>query len=332
MRNHSIIVIGTSKGGVQALTELVSLLPKDFPASIFIVQHISPEFKSHLAEILSAKGDLPAITPEDGQEIKPGIIYVARENRHLLVKRDHIILPFGPRENRMRPSIDALFRSAAAYQTSRVVAVLLTGYLDDGVSGLAAVKRCGGITIVQDPKDAEAPDLPQNAINFVEVDHVLPISEIATKLVEIVHQLAGEPHPVPEEILMDVKVSEHTVPGVLQSMADMGELTPYTCPDCGGAMWDVQNEPMGRLICHTGHSFTMNSFLNSQSEIIENSLWEVIRFIEERIKIVERLAEKDRQNGRADSASNYFKRNEELNYHVRILRKFIISGALAMKN
>ena len=332
MINHSIIVIGTSKGGVQALTELVSLLPKDFPASIFIVQHLSPGFKSQLAEILSAQGDLPAITPEDGDQIKPGIIYVARENRHLLVQQDHIILPFGPRENRLRPSIDALFRSAAAYQTSRAVAILLTGYLDDGVSGLAAVKRCGGITIVQDPQEAEAPDLPNNAINSVDVDHVLSISEIAEKLVEIVHQPAKKPLPVPEEIKMDVKVSEHSVPGGLRKMSEMGEISPYTCPDCGGVMWDVENEPVGRLVCHTGHSFTMNSFLHSQSEVIENSLWEVIRFIQERIKIVERLAEKDRQDGRADSASNYYKKNEELSHHVRILRKFIISGGLAMKN
>ena len=332
MVNCSIIVIGSSAGGVQALTELVRFLPEDFPGSIFIVHHISPGYKSHLAEILTAKGKLPAISPEDGEAIKPGIIYVARENRHLLVKQDHVMVPFGPRENRLRPSIDALFRSAAAYQTSRVVAVLLTGYLDDGVSGLAAVKRCGGITIVQDPQEAEVPDLPNNAITSMEVDHVLPISAIAAKLVEIVHQPAGEPLPVPEEIIMDVKVSEHTVPGGLRSMHNVGEITPYTCPDCGGSMWEVKDEPMGRLMCHTGHSFTMSSFLTSQSEVIENSLWEVIRFIQERMKVIERLAEKDRENGREDSAWNYLKKNEELNYHVRILREFIVSGGLAMKN
>ena len=331
MANHSIIVIGASKGGIQALTELISLLPEDFPASIFIVQHSSPEFRSHLAEILSSKGKLPAVTAEDGEEIKPGIIYVARENRHLLVKQDHVIIPFGPRENRVRPAIDALFRSAAAYQTSRVVAVLLTGYLDDGVSGLAAVKRCGGVTIVQDPQEAEAPELPKNAIKYVDVDHVLPISAIVSKLMEIVHQPAGEPLPVPEEIMADVKVSEHILPGGPQ-MEDMGEITPYTCPDCGGSMWNVKNEPMGRLMCHTGHSFTMNSFLNSQSEVIENSLWEVIRFIQERIKVIEMIAEKDIENGRVNSARDYQKKTGELNYHLRVLREFIVSGGLVMEN
>ncbi len=331
MTEPYIIVIGASQGGIQALSTLVSSFPSNLPATIFIVLHSSPDYKSHLDEVLSTKGALPVIQPQNGEKIKTGTIYVAPSNRHLVVKYDHVNLPFGPHENRSRPSIDVLFRSAAAYHTSRVIAVLLTGYLDDGVSGLSAVKRCGGKIIVQDPNDAEVPDLPKNAIRSMEIDHILPLKEIAAQLIDIVHQPFGDPVAVPEEIMADIKVSEHTVPG-LERMNKLGTITPYTCPDCGGTLWDAKNEPAGRLVCHTGHSFTIDSFLKGQAEVIEDSLWAAIRFFDERIKILENLAEKDHEKLHLQSTQNYRKKIKELKYHMQILRDFVVSGGLTVSN
>ncbi|MGB3221873.1 MAG: chemotaxis protein CheB [Desulforhopalus sp.] len=331
MTNPYIIVIGASKGGINALSRLVSFFPDNLPAAIFIVQHSSPDYKSHLDEILSTKGVLPVIQPQNGEKIKSGTIYVAPSNRHLVIKDNHVTIPFGPHENRVRPSIDVLFRSAAAHHTSRVIAVLLTGYLDDGVSGLFAVKRCGGTVIVQDPDDAEVPDLPRNAIRFMEIDHILPLKEIAAQLIDTVHQPVGDAVEVPEEIMTDIKVSEHTVPG-LERMKNIGTITPFTCPDCGGTMWDAKNEPAGRLVCHTGHSFTMDSFLKGQAEVIEDSLWAAIRFFDERIKILENMAEKENQKKYLQSTESYRKKIKELKYHMHILRDFIVSGGLTISN
>ena len=320
MANRDIIVMGASKGGVEAFSKLASLLPADFPGAVFIVQHSSPEFRSRLHEILSHKGRLPAIQPQDGDRIRPGVIHVAPRDRHLLVKTDHVETPFGPHENRSR--------SAAAFHTTRVVAVLLTGYLDDGVSGLSAVKRCGGFTIVQDPREADAPDMPENAIRHVAVDHVLSLEAIASRLSDIVREPAPDPIPVPEEIMEKIKVSEHEVPNI-ERMNRIGEVTPFTCPDCGGAMWNAKNEPVPRLVCHTGHSFTVKAYLEGQAKVIENSLWAAIRFMNERIKTLKDLVEMEQGKGALVTPGIYEERLRELDYHMRIIRKFIVSGGLS---
>ncbi len=326
-----IITIGTSYGGVQALSRLVSFLPDDFPAAIFIVQHNSPSFKSHLAEILAREGPLPVLVPEEGEKIKAGTIYVAVPNRHMVIKEDYITIPFGPHENRVRPSIDVLFRSAAAHHTSRVIAVLLTGYLDDGVSGLFVVKRCGGTTIVQDPLEAEAPDLPENAIRHGGIDQVLTLQDIAAKLIEIIHLPPRPSVPVPEDIVADIRVSEHTVPG-MQRMEKIGAITPFTCPECGGTMWKAKDDPTGRLICHTGHSFTTNSFLAGQAELIENSMWAAVRFLDERIKVLQNLEERSKRGDSSVPQDYYQNKIDELRYHMHILRDFIVSGGLIDKS
>ncbi len=323
---RDILVIGASLGGLAVLRRLVSRFPENFAASVFIAQHISPTAETFLHEILEANGPLPALLPEDGEKITPGTIYVAPPNRHLLVKKDHVAVVLGPKENRSRPSIDALFRSAAAYHTTRVAAVLLTGYLHDGVSGLNAVKRCGGITLVQDPDEAEAPELPRTAIERVEVDHVLPLEGISRQLLGIIGQPAGDPPEVPEEIMEDVKVSEHEIPNI-ERMHEVGDQIPYTCPECGGALWRMKNEPITRYRCHTGHAFSEESFLAGQAEVIENSLWSTIRYVQERIDVLAKMADKARKKGRDDTPLQ--QKIEEMTYHVRTIRRFILSGLLS---
>jgi len=327
MAKHDIVVMGASYGGLAAYTRILSRLQKDFPASIFLVLHISPRHPSYLEQILSGRVRLRVIQPKGGEKPEKGTLYVAPPNRHLILKEDHIAVVKGPRENLARPSIDVLFRSAAvAYKTS-VIAVLLTGLLDDGVSGLSAVKRCGGITIVQDPAEAEAPDMPNAAISHAPVDHILTLEEIAARLQEIVDSPAEKPSRIPEELMDEVKISEHESMD-LADMEKIGDLTPFTCPECGGVMWSVKNEPLSRFICHTGHSFTTEAYISEQAKLIENSLWSAVRFMQERVKVLEKMVATDKENGRSRSAVEYEKKIQELKHHAHVIRRLIASGQL----
>ncbi len=326
MPNRDIIVMGASSGGIEALSKIVSLFPPDLSASVFVVQHIPAHIPSVLDQILSKKGPLPAVHPDHDGGFVPGTVYVAPPNRHLLVKPgNRTELTYGPRENRVRPSINALFRSAAAFYTSRVVAVLLTGYLDDGVSGLFAVKSCGGTAIAQDPSEAEVPDMPKAAIKNVDIDHVLSLEEIAAKIVELSKQPAGAPPEVPEEIMVEIKVSQHRMPDI-DELKKIGDSTSFTCPECGGVLFRVRGEPISRYICHTGHSFTNSSYLAEQSEIIEYSLWSAVRHLQERAKVFLNMAENEEERGRKEKAGEFKVKADEIAYHVKVIRDFIVSG------
>jgi two-component system, chemotaxis family, protein-glutamate methylesterase/glutaminase len=185
--SNNIIVIGASAGGVEALSTLVRALPAGLPAAVFVVLHIPAQSPSLLPSILSRAGQLPAIQPTDGMAISPGCIYVAPPDHHMLLERGYIRIVRGPRENRHRPAIDPLFRSAARSYGARVTGVILTGTLDDGTAGLLAVKQRGGIAIVQDPKEALYTSMPRSALDHVAVDYCASLGEIATRLVELAH-------------------------------------------------------------------------------------------------------------------------------------------------
>lgn len=176
---RDVVVIGASSGGIAALLELVKSLPHDFPAPIFVVQHLAADSPSVLAEILNTVSPLTVKHPRAGEAVEPSTVYVATPDHHLLVEDGRVFLARGPKENRFRPSIDALFRSAAYAYGPRVIGVVLTGYLDDGTSGLWTVQRLGGLAVVQDPHDAVSPAMPNNALAYVEADHVVPLAELA---------------------------------------------------------------------------------------------------------------------------------------------------------
>src|SRR4028119_1926880 len=188
MLRHNIIVIGGSAGAIVPLIQLVQGFPCDLPAAVFIVVHTSPNFPSLLPQILQRSGSLPAVHPEDGDRIEPGCIYVAPPDHHLLVKRDYIRVVFGPKENKFRPAIDPLFRTAAHAYGKRVVGIVLSGLLHDGTAGLIEIKERGGMAIVQDPQEAAVPCMPQSAIKHVAVDHILSSADMAHVLFELSHE------------------------------------------------------------------------------------------------------------------------------------------------
>lgn len=272
MPQHDIIVIGASLGGVGALKALIHELPGDLPATICIVIHMAPTGDRLLHSILSRAGGLLVSEAIDGEPIRPGHVYLARPDHHLLVEHDRIVLGRGPRENHSRPAVDVLFRSAATTYGPRVIGVVLTGRLDDGSAGLWAVKRAGGIAIVQDPDDAEVPSMPANAKKAVDVDHCVPLRDLASLLTRLV----ASPTPVV------------ATPGVdLVGVPVLG-LT-FTCPDCRGPLSQVQaaGETIVRFRCHVGHAYSVMSLLAAQVEAREELLWTVVRSLEDESVLTE---------------------------------------------
>lgn len=323
MNGHDIVVIGASADGVAALSALAEQLPADLPAALFIVQHIAPDSPGLLADLLDRRSALPVKMAAEGDKIARGMIYVAPPDQHLLINHKAVRLSRGARENRTRPSIDVLFRSAAVAYRSRVIGLVLTGYLSDGSAGLLAVKRCGGLTMVQDPNDAPQPDMPRSALSTVDVDYVLPISEIGPALARLTHEPPPSPPPVPKDVLVELNIAE----GAQASAEALGALSPsFACPDCGGPLWELTNAGLQRYRCRIGHAFTADALLLANSSEIEQSLWAALRMMEERVNVLGLMAHKEHQSERKHTAKRFEERAAEAKKHAKQLRRLLLSG------
>ena len=324
MANRDIITIGASAGGVEALMTLVAGLPGDLPASIFVVQHVAPELPSAMAELLGRSGALPAEMAVDRREFEPSRIYVAPPDHHLMIDRSYAYLTRGPRENLARPAVDPLFRSAAVVHGPHVIGVILSGTLDDGTSGLGAVKHCGGVAVVQDPDDARFPDMPKSAAEHVDVDYSVPLSQMADLLVRLVAGAPGDPTPPPPELLMEVEMAR-AGGGSAEFLDGLGDLTPLTCEACGGPLWEIRNETIMRFRCREGHSYTAKALLEEQKDGVEQSLWAAVQTMDERVRILERLVKYDEERGQIRGPSTLLARAEETREHANHLRKFLLT-------
>jgi two-component system chemotaxis response regulator CheB len=298
---HDIIVIGASAGGVEALTTIVSGLPADLPAAVFVVLHISPNSTSVLPQLITRAGALPATHARSGEPIRRGCIYVAPPDQHMLLADGHILLSRGPRENLSRPSVDPLFRSAAQVYGARVVGVILTGALDDGTSGLLAVKRAGGIAIVQDPNEALFPSMPSSAMRYVAVDASLPLGEIAPALTQYVSEaVAADGGSNMSDRAEDAAETDQIVEMDVEEMTHderTGQLAPYACPECGGTLWEIRDDKLIRFRCRIGHAFSVESLLAAQTEQLEGALWAALRALEEKASLSGRLADRAENQG-----------------------------------
>src|SRR5438105_3068855 len=290
MPGHNIVVIGASAGGIEALKRLVGGLPPDFPSTLFIVLHLSPHTPSLLPAILGKAGALPVLSPEDGSEIEPGRIYAAPADRHMLIDKDRVRIVRGPKENRHRPAVDPLFRSAAWSFGPRVVGVVLTGTLDDGAAGLWAVRTCGGVAVVQDPNDAQFPEMPTAAMSMLEMDYCLPVVEIAPLLIRLAQQPAGSRLPIPDKFKIETEFV--TMDRDINDMNKLGQPSVFTCPACRGALWEIQEGKLTRYRCHIGHAFSPDSLLDEQSEALEFALDSALRAAREKSAGLLRLADR----------------------------------------
>jgi two-component system chemotaxis response regulator CheB len=318
MDGHDIIVVGASAGGVEALSQLVVQFPKDLVATVFITQHVRATASGYLAQILNRAGPLPATLAQDGESFELAHIYVAPPDYHLLIKHGALQVIRGPQENRVRPAIDPLFRSAAVAYGARVVGVVLTGLQTDGTSGLLAVKRCGGMAIVQDPTDALYPDMPLSAIEHVDVDYCLPVAQMGAVLYQLTQESSPAVVSIPGDLLVEEDMTEH--PSHSKLVKELGALVPLICPDCGGPLWELRHKQLVRYRCRLGHVFTAESLLEGQSEVLEQTLWAAVHTMEERTPILTSLASSSRERGHNQLAELYATRAAELQTHVQKLR------------
>jgi two-component system chemotaxis response regulator CheB len=319
-----IIVIGASAGGFKAMTDLISILPENLPTAFFFVLHLAKSssaevIQQHLAKHTSYTCRIPA----DGEAIKAGHIYIAPPDLHMLLKPDVIRLVKSPHENRWRPSVDVLFRSAAVAFNAATVGIILSGMLDDGTSGMTAIKRCGGTCIVQEPTDAEYPDMPVSVLNVVDVDYRVPVADIGYILDDIFSKPVVH-HHIPEDVQMEINITER-MGGSIQELEKIGTNSNLTCPDCGGNLWRINNEKAPRYRCHTGHVYTEKLLLEKQTEELEESLWVSIRMLEERRNLLLNMASRENGAGHNYAEAEQRKRAEDLGLHIERLKKLLLN-------
>jgi two-component system chemotaxis response regulator CheB len=320
--HRDIVVIGASAGGVQALQGLLRALPRDLPAALFVVLHMPPDAAGNTAEMLSRAGPLPVVYPRDGAEITHGRVIVAPPDRHLLVEGSHVRLVRGPRENGVRPAVDALFRSAARSYGPRVVGVLLSGALDDGTAGMLAIERNGGVTMVQDPAEALFPSMPLSALRDLAVDHVGGVDELAHRIVQLAQTRPGER----EQALALPEPRENADAELSQGLA---RPAPFTCPDCGGVLADTSEEGVIRFECYVGHTYGGDSLVAYHSEMLEHALWTALRTLEEAAALRRAMAGRVKLRGLEEIEDAYMRQAVELDARAEVIRAVVVDVSAA---
>ncbi len=329
MKRERVFVVGASAGGLEPLQRLIGGLPGDFPAAVLVVLHLRADSSSALPAILGRAGRLPADRAEDGQPIEPGRVYVAPPDVHLVVRPGELGLVHGPTENGHRPAIDPLFRSAARVYGRGVVGIVLSGALDDGTAGLAAVKAAGGIAVVQSPADALYPAMPRSAMRRVDVDFVAPSSELPPLLVRLAGTHAPDDLPASATDPSPDPVEEALVPDQPPTGTTDGRVSGFSCPDCNGALWETHEGGVTKYRCRVGHAWTEAGLLLQQGDSLEVALWTALRVIGERAELAEKIRERAIARGHRHAAKLFDERLEEFGHDARVLRDVLGRPELA---
>jgi two-component system chemotaxis response regulator CheB len=325
MPKRDIVVIGASAGGLEALTAIVRQLPASLQACLLIVQHTRANGNGVLPQILERASELPVSFAENGDPIEPGHIYVARPDCHLLVTAAGLRVARGPRENGFRPAIDPLFRTAAREFGPRVVGVILSGALSDGTFALNVIKHQGGVAIVQDPEEALIPSMPRSAMNAVDVDYVLAASRIAQTIERLSRMPTGgagtmarteelEPQLRSEEIQVSEMEERYGAPSAL------------TCPDCGGALWEVEDGRVVRYQCHVGHQYASDSLEAEQRVTLDGALWTAVRVLEQHAELKLRMARRAQASGLANVSEGFAEGARDAHAQAQQIRGVLIAG------
>jgi two-component system, chemotaxis family, protein-glutamate methylesterase/glutaminase len=319
MDQHRLIVIGGSAGAAETVTRLLTEFGADFPAPLFVVLHLAPMSNEWLSARFARLTGLRVSSPEQEEPLEVGHIYIARPNRHLIVKEGRVLSSAGPRENLWRPAIDVLFRTAAVAYGSRVIGVLMSGELDDGTAGLQAIKACGGVTVVQDPDDTLHPTMLRTALANVQIDHSATVSELSTLLKRLSNEPAGPAVTIPEQLRQDASIAENAdlAPEI---MLERGQPTPLSCPECGGPLWS-SGKNGHQFRCLVGHALHLHSLSNGTDQEIDRTLWAAIRLFEQRVNIARMMGDEERQRGRQQRADLYDSRADESHRYAQTLRE-----------
>jgi two-component system chemotaxis response regulator CheB len=328
MENESpkfVVVIGTSAGGFFALAELVSQFNPDTDAAYFIVMHLANHgIGGYLVNQMQKYTSLYCTGVEEPTEIKKGTIYFAQPNKHLILKDRMVVLGSGPQENRWRPSIDVLFRSAAVSFDGHTIGIILTGMLDDGTAGMAAIKRCGGTCVVQDPNEAEYPDMPLSVMKEIEVDYCVPLAQTGEVISDIINSKEVVNTIIPPDIIKEVAIAESGAASI-DELEQLGSKTVFSCPDCGGVLFEIKNSQPTRYKCHTGHTYSLNNLLIKKNKKMEATLWVALRTLEERKKLLSQLADRNIKKGFHRTASGFSEKIQQLQGHVDNLKQVLFA-------
>ncbi|WP_370962767.1 chemotaxis protein CheB [Amycolatopsis sp. cg9] len=321
---RDLVVIGASAGGVEALRSVVSGLPADFPAAVLVTMHIAAGTHSVLARILDRAGPLPARTAEHGAAIEAGTVAVAPPDRHLLIEGGSLVLTRGPTENGHRPAVNALFRAAALSAGPKAVGVVLSGVLDDGAAGLRAIVDRGGAAVVQDPADALYGGMPESALAEVDTEYVVRATEIGAVLGELVRTRTGpgEERPPPASLLLEDRIARQGV--------RLGAFTPtgrhggsgYTCPDCQGALTEV--ETTGQYRCRIGHAWSGPALLAAHDSEFQFALQKALRALDEKAALATRLVRQAGGTRPHGLAERYAASAREAADAAETLRRFLL--------
>ena len=312
---RDLVVIGASAGGVETLKRVVERLPVDLPAAICIVLHIAPDSPSLLARILDRAGPLPCRSAHEAERLEPGCILVAPPDRHLVVEDEHVHLSVGPRENGHRPAVDVLFRSAASAKNSHVIGVILSGTRGDGALGLAAVKAAGGAAIVQDPDEALYAGMPSIALARVTVDAVVPSELVAQTIVAMVK--GDDPPPG----------ARNAEPAHVPADAASGEEGTTICPECGGVLTERQEAGTSLWQCRVGHRYSPEGLLDAQALDVEAAMWAAVRALEDRSRLLERMADQFEPRGQGRSARSWREKAQATREQARTVREALMRAA-----
>ena len=320
-----IVVVGASAGGLQAICNLLDSLRDISEIAVFVVLHVSKKSAADvLAFTMQKHTTLKCKVPVDMEQVNVNHLYVAPPDYHMLLKDDYIRITYGPPENRWRPSIDVLFRSAAATYSHRVIGIILTGLLDDGTSGMAAIKSSGGKTIVQEPAEAQFDDMPRSVLSNVDVDYRVPISDMGYILKDLQSHPEKTDAKVPEEVRIEAEITERMASSI-DNLREIGKYSDFTCPDCGGGLWLMNDKSILRYRCHTGHVYTEKALHEKQSEEMEETLWVAVRMLEERRNLMKVTAMHSKERGFFGIDEDRNKRIEELEVHIKRMKEMIIS-------
>lgn len=328
MPNRDLIVIGTSAGGIEALQQICAALPPNLNAALIVVMHTSPNSGGLLPKLLARAGSIPAIHPKNGEPIKKGMIYVAPPDCHLIVESGVLRTIRGPRENHHRPAIDPTFRSAAVSYGTRVIGIVLTGLLDDGTSGLMVIRAHGGAAVVQDPRTAMFPSMPESALERVPDAYLASLDELPSLIERLVsEEIQVEPEP------KKAKADRGTNSEIRLAELDMSEVeneirngnpSSFACPECGGVLWEIDQAGLLRFRCRVGHAYTAQHLRAEQRHAIEAALWAALRALEESASLYRRMAMRARSNHHDKSMEVYEERAENAEGNSRTLRDFLV--------
>lgn len=317
MARREIIAIGGSAGSIAVIRQICRALPVDLHASVLIAVHVGPGNPNLLAGILNSGGALPASTAVDGESLQEARIYVAPADHHLLVDGRVVRLGRGPRENMSRPAIDPLFRSVGISAGPRAIGVLLSGMLNDGASGLADLKRCGGVTVIQSPLDAIESEMPQTALLASDIDYRAPAKDMADLLSRLVREEPGPTLTPPASVALEVTIAMGR-PSDSGAIAEIADPVPLNCPGCGGTLSQLRDSPL-RFRCQVGHGYTAEALAHEQEGSIDEAFRIALRVIVERAVLMDKMTLDALQAGRTAAVATFKERAHEYRRSAAVL-------------